>query len=196
MPTERRITKRCTRSRGSGGFSSVSLFVPACKTLPLSDGQNSLTQELNTHFRLAERQHLAAVVALLADDPLGSTREAPDQQLDHCYVSAFEAIEADPNNELIIAENSGSIVGTLQITYAPNLTHMGSMRATIEGVRVSSTLRSSGIGTRMLHWAIERCRSRGCRLVQLTSDLTRDDAIAFYGGLGFKHTHAGLKLWL
>ncbi|MDA8745943.1 GNAT family N-acetyltransferase [Rubripirellula amarantea] len=155
-----------------------------------------MTQETSTYFRLAERQHLSSVVALLADDRLGAMREVAGHDLDACYVSAFDAIEADPNNELIVAERSGSIVGTLQITYTPNLTHMGAMRATIEGVRVSSSLRSSGIGTRMLQWAIERCRCRGCRLVQLTSDLTRDDAIEFYCKIGFKHTHAGLKLWL
>ena len=165
-------------------------------THKLSDEQKPLTQESKAHFRLCERRDLVHVVALLADDRLGAMRESADHELDACYLSAFEAIQADPNNELIVAERSGSIVGVLQITYAPNLTHTGAMRATIEGVRVSATIRSSGIGTRMLQWAIERCQSRGCRLVQLTSDLTRSDAIAFYVGLGFKHTHAGLKLWL
>ena len=145
---------------------------------------------------MAERQDLSTIVTLLADDQLGAMRETAGHEFDACYVSAFEAIEADINNELIVAEQAGSVVGTLQITYIPNLTHMGAMRATIEGVRVSSSLRSLGMGTCMLRWAIERCRDHGCRLVQLTSDLTREDAIAFYGGLGFKHTHAGLKLWL
>ena len=155
-----------------------------------------MTEKLNTRFALASRDQLCAIVSLLADDQLGSSREVSGDELDERYVAAFDDIEADPNNELIIAEHGGSVVGTLQITYAPNLTHKGAMRATIEGVRVASSLRSSGIGTRMLNWAIDRCRSRGCGLVQLTSDLIRDEAIEFYCGLGFKHTHAGLKLWL
>lgn len=155
-----------------------------------------MTEEMNTHFAVAQRDHLCSIVSLLADDQLGSGREVAGDDLDERYVAAFDDIEADPNNELIVAEHDGLVVGTLQITYAANLTHKGAMRATIEGVRVTSGLRSSGIGTRMLEWAIDRCRSRGCLLVQLTSDLVRNDAIDFYRGLGFKHTHAGLKLWL
>lgn len=155
-----------------------------------------MINELNTRFALASRDQLGVIVSLLADDQLGAHRETVGNELDERYVAAFGDIEADPNNELIIAEQDGAVVGTLQITYAPNLTHKGAMRATIEGVRVTPSLRSSGIGTRMLNWAIDRCRSRGCGLVQLTSDLVRGDAIEFYRGLGFKHTHAGLKLWL
>ena len=155
-----------------------------------------MSEELTIHFGLASREHLRAIVSLLVDDPLGSRREIGGDELDARYVAAFAAIESDPNNELIIAEHNGTVIGTLQITYAPNLTHLGTMRATLEGVRIASSLRSSGIGTRMLDWAIDRCRSRGCRLVQLTSDLVREDAIEFYRGLGFEHTHAGLKLWL
>lgn len=155
-----------------------------------------MTEELNTHFGLASREHLSSIVSLLVDDQFGAGREIAGDELDERYVAAFAAIEADPNNELIIAEHDGSVVGTLQITYAPNLTHKGTTRATLEGVRVASSLRSSGIGTRMLNWAIERCQSRGCRLIQLTTDLERDDAMQFYRRLGFKHTHTGLKLWL
>lgn len=155
-----------------------------------------MTNEPSIHFALASRDQLSAIVSLLVDDQLGSGREIAGDELDERYIAAFDSIETDPNNELIVAEHDGSVVGTLQITYAANLTHMGAMRATIEGVRVSSRLRSSGIGTQMLNWSIDRCRSRGCRLVQLTSDLVRDDAIQFYLGMGFRHTHAGLKLWL
>ena len=155
-----------------------------------------MTEDLDTQFALASREQLSSIVALLVDDKLGSSREIVGDELDQRYVAAFDAIQADPNNELIVAEQDGAVVGTLQITYAPNLTHQGAMRATIEGVRVSSISRSSGIGTRMLDWAIDRCRSRGCGLVQLTSDLVRVESIEFYRRLGFKHSHAGLKLWL
>lgn len=155
-----------------------------------------MTEDLNTQFAVASREQLFSIVSLLVDDQLGSSREIAGEELDERYVAAFDAIEADPNNELVVAEQVGKVVGTLQITYAPNLTHKGAMRGTIEGVRVRSNYRSSGIGKRMLDWAIDRCRSRGCGLVQLTSDLVRVEAIEFYRSLGFKHSHAGLKLWL
>ncbi len=153
-----------------------------------------MPSESDIQFRLAERGDLASIVALLVDDPLGSQREAAGVEPHTCYLDAFDAINVDPSNELIVAVDSGTIVGTLQITYAPNLTHHGAMRATIEGVRVCSKFRSLGIGTLMLRWTIDRCRSRKCRIVQLTSDLSRKDAISFYTDLGFAHTHAGLKL--
>lgn len=147
-------------------------------------------------FRPANRDDLEAIVALLVDDPLGAQREAASSQLQDCYLAAFYAIDSDPSNELIVAETSEIVIGTLQLTYIPNLTHQGAMRATIEGVRVSSDYRGTGIGTQMLTWAIDRCRSRKCQIVQLTSDLTRSEAISFYKDLGFAHTHAGLKLKL
>lgn len=153
-----------------------------------------MTRESDIQFRIAEREDLAAIVALLIDDPLGAQREAAGKDVHACYLDAFDAIKMNPSNELIVAEDLGTIIGTLQITYTPNLTHQGAMRATIEGVRVSSSFRSLGVGTQMLRWAIDRCRSRECKIVQLTSDLTRHDAISFYTDLGFAHTHAGLKL--
>ena len=155
-----------------------------------------MAEDSNTRFLLASREQLPAIVALLVDDKLGSSREIAGDELDERYVAAFDAIQADPNNELIVAEQGATVVGTLQITYVPNLTHKGTTRATIEGVRVNSTSRSSGIGTGMLDWTIDRCRERGCGLVQLTSDLERVEAIDFYRSLGFEHSHAGLKLWL
>ena len=41
---------------------------------------------------------------------------------------------------------------------------------------------------------IERARDKGARLVQLTSDKTRTDAIRFYESLGFTASHEGFKL--
>jgi GNAT superfamily N-acetyltransferase len=44
--------------------------------------------------------------------------------------------------------------------------------------------------------AIERARSRGCGIVQLTTNKARDDARRFYERLGFNATHEGMKLML
>src|SRR5690606_17340101 len=109
---------------------------------------------------------------------------------------AFEAIEADPNNELIVACLDDEIVGVQQITFTPHIARQGNWRATIEGVRTAASVRSKGIGRQMITWAIERAKERGCRMVQLTSDKQREDALRFYGQLGFEATHEGLKLQL
>jgi GNAT superfamily N-acetyltransferase len=152
--------------------------------------------ELNLSFRTASREDLEPIVQLLADDPLGRWRETGTLPLLDSYVRAFEEIDRDPNNELVLAEHDGRVVGVLQLTFIPCITYRGGRRALVEGVRVSTELRSSGIGKRMLLWAIARARERHCHLVQLTSDKARSDAVRFYESLGFVPSHEGMKLHL
>jgi GNAT superfamily N-acetyltransferase len=147
-------------------------------------------------FRRAVRTDLEDIVRLLADDPLGARREEYASPLPDRYSLAFEAIDRDPNNELVVVELEGRIAGVLQLTYIPYLTYRGGWRALIEGVRVDASLRSSGIGRKLFTWAIERARDKGCHMVQLTSDKTRPDAIRFYESLGFVASHEGMKLLL
>jgi GNAT superfamily N-acetyltransferase len=147
-------------------------------------------------FRPADRDDVPFIVDMLTDDPLGAKRENSARPLVESYYAAFDAISSDPNNELIVAEHDSMIMGVLQLTYIPYLTYQGSWRALIEGVRIHKDYRSQGLGRELFTWAIERSKSRGCKLVQLTSDKTRPDAIRFYESFGFKATHEGLKLWL
>jgi GNAT superfamily N-acetyltransferase len=148
-------------------------------------------------FRAATRSDLPSIVRLLADDPLGATREKYLDPLPENYYEAFAAIERDENNELIVAEDpERGIVGTLQVTFLPSMTYQGRWRALIEGVRVASHARSHGIGKQLIEWAIDRARARGCHVLQLTSDKSRRDAIRFYEGLGFVASHEGMKLKL
>ena len=147
-------------------------------------------------FRLATTSDVPEIVRMLADDALGKKRESYETPLPDSYYAAFEAIRADPNNELVVACLAGRVVGVLQITFIPYLTYRGSWRAQIEGVRVDASLRSHGVGRKLLEWAIARAEQRGCRLVQLTSDKTRADAIRFYESLGFVASHEGMKLHL
>ena len=147
-------------------------------------------------FRRAASDDLPAIVALLADDPIGSGRESVGAQLDPCYAAAFAAIERDPNQLLEVAENGGKVIGVLQLSFIPGLTRRGMWRGQVEGVRVAGAERGTGIGRAMLLWAVEECRKRGCGLVQLTSDKRRTAAHAFYEALGFRATHEGYKLAL
>ncbi|HMB90018.1 MAG TPA: GNAT family N-acetyltransferase [Rhodothermales bacterium] len=147
-------------------------------------------------FRSASRADVPALVALLADDALGVKRERFVDPLPQAYYDAFAAIDADPNNLLLLAESPHQIVGMLQITFIPYLTYQGGWRALIEGVRVAQSARGQGIGKALLAKAIDRARAKGCHLVQLTTDKTRTDALAFYERLGFRATHEGMKLHL
>ncbi|WP_395351974.1 GNAT family N-acetyltransferase [Variovorax sp. UC122_21] len=150
-------------------------------------------------FRTATRADLAAIVALLADDPLGREREAASpaaDAIDARYLAAFEAIAADANQQLVVATEGDTVVGTLQLSFIPGIARQGAWRGQIEAVRIASQRRDAGLGQRMFEWAIARCRERGCALVQLTTDKRRPDAHRFYEKLGFVASHEGYKLAL
>ncbi|WP_432080054.1 N-acetyltransferase family protein [Streptomyces sp. WAC 04229] len=137
---------------------------------------------------------IPAVVAMLADDPLGAQRESPDD-LDP-YLAALERLDADPNQHVVVAVRDSRVVGTLQLTIVPGLSRRGATRSIIEGVRIHTDERGSGLGTQLIEWAIDESRRQGCQLVQLTSDKTRTDAHRFYERLGFSSSHTGFKLQL
>ena len=147
-------------------------------------------------FRHAIARDLPQLVAMLADDDLGAQREDSSQPLNSNYRAAFDAIDRDPNNILVVAEVEQSIIGMLQLTFIPYLTHIGSWRCLIEGVRIHPDYRGKGLGTTLIEWSIDAARKRQCQIVQLTSDKQRPEALRFYESLGFKATHEGFKLKL
>ena len=136
---------------------------------------------------------LPAIVGLLADDVLGQGRENIGPPLHSDYFEAFEAIEDDPNQTLVVFEAEGIIIGCLQLSFIPGLSRRGAWRGQIESVRISAERRGDGLGWEMISWAIDTCRKRGCRIIQLTSDKTRHDAAEFYRALGFVASHEGFK---
>lgn len=149
---------------------------------------------MSTTFREAREDDLPRIVQMLADDALGATRERCEDPLPREYGDAFRAIDEDPNQDLLVAERDGQVVGTLQLTYIPSLTRLGAWRSQVEGVRVAAEARGEGLGRTLLEEAIRRSRERGVRLVQLTTDKQRPDALRFYESLGFTATHEGMKL--
>jgi GNAT superfamily N-acetyltransferase len=144
-------------------------------------------------IRRAHKDDVAAIVAMLADDPLGATREHPG---DPVYAEAFDRVDGDPRQLLVVAEVAGEVVGTLQLTFIPGLSRLGMTRAQVEAVRVRSDQRGSGLGRALLQWAVVQARQRGCGLVQLTTDASRAGAHRFYQRLGFQPSHVGMKLAL
>ncbi|GLP70546.1 GNAT family acetyltransferase [Streptomyces sp. TUS-ST3] len=145
-------------------------------------------------IRPATTDDISAIVGMLADDPLGAQRESPDD-LDP-YLAALERLSHDPNQHLVVATREDRVVGTLQLTIVPGLSRRGATRSIIEGVRIHADERGSGLGSRLIEWAIEESRRQSCQLVQLTSDNTRTDAHRFYERLGFTASHVGFKLAL
>ncbi|RYV00953.1 GNAT family N-acetyltransferase [Shewanella sp. OPT22] len=151
---------------------------------------------MDLNFRQAQHKDIETLISMLADDELGRQREDLSTPLNQKYLDVFAAIDADPNNELLVVEQNETLMGMLQLTFIPYLTHIGTWRCLIEGVRIHADFRGQGMGEKMFEYAINRARQKNCHLVQLTSDKQRPDAIRFYEKLGFKASHEGFKLSL
>jgi ribosomal protein S18 acetylase RimI-like enzyme len=145
-------------------------------------------------IRRAVRADISVIIAMLADDKLGHARERFEEPLPPCYFKAFEALDRDPNIQLVVAEEGGRVVGCLQLCVLPGLSSQGASRGLIEDVRVASDRRSRGIGEQLVGWAIEQSRSKGCKLVELLTHHSRVDAQRFYERLGFQRSHVGMTI--
>ncbi len=147
------------------------------------------------NFRKATKNDVIVIVEMIADDQLGKKRENFHIPLPSEYVNAFENIDSDENQELIVVENEDlEIIGTLQLSFIQYLTYRGGIRAQIEAVRIRKDKRGLGIGKIMFEWAINRAKQRNAHLIQLTTDKKRPKAIKFYEDLGFKQSHEGMKM--
>jgi GNAT superfamily N-acetyltransferase len=155
-----------------------------------------LSDRSNLQFRVAVFGDLSGVIKMLSNDFLGQQRERSEDPLPESYIRAFHEIDADPNNELIVAELDGDVIGTMQLTFTPSISFRGGKRCTVESVRVDEKHRGKGIGREMMLWAIDRAREKGCVSMQLTTHKDRVGAHRFYESLGFSKSHIGMKLKL
>ncbi|SMG26474.1 GNAT family N-acetyltransferase [Arenibacter troitsensis] len=148
-------------------------------------------------YRKATQEDLVAILEMIANDMLGQMRERLEDPLPKEYYSAFERINRDKNQELIVLENSqGVVVATFQLSFLQYLTYVGGIRCLVENVHVREDQTGKGIGKRMFQWIIERAKEKNVHLIQLTSNKLRPNAIRFYESIGFKATHEGFKLHL
>jgi GNAT superfamily N-acetyltransferase len=141
-------------------------------------------------FRKALRDDVPAILALLQDDSLGTQRESDEMSF---YLAAFDRMQAEHGNTVIVGEQYGRIIATYQLTFITGLSRRATRRAQVESVRVHADLRGQGIGAAMMADAETRARAAGCGLIQLTTDATRDRAQRFYETLGFTPSHIGYK---
>jgi len=146
-------------------------------------------------IRRARRGDVGIIVAMLADDRLGSARERLEDPLPPSYFAAFDALENDANINLVVAEDAdGTVVGCLQLCVLPGLSSQGASRGLIEDVRVAAHCRSRGIGEQLVQWAVAQARAKGCKLIELFTHHSRVDAQRFYKRLGFQPSHVGMTL--
>lgn len=143
-------------------------------------------------IRRALEPDVPALVALLADDPLGRGRESADEL--GPYFAAFREVDADPRQLLVTAvEGQTTVVGTVQLSLIPGLSRGGASRLQIEAFRLAESVRDLGLGSMLLEWAHAYGREQGAVLSQLTCDRRRDAAHRFYERAGYVASHTGFK---
>jgi GNAT superfamily N-acetyltransferase len=144
--------------------------------------------------RDATEHALAAILALTRAD---SFRQGDrDDELTANERSAFAEIDADPNQQLLVATLDDRVVATAHVTWIRTLSADGGLYCHVEGVRTASDLRGRGVGAHLMTTIEDEARRRGATRIQLTSDRRRDDAHCFYERLGYEPSHVGMKKYL
>lgn len=101
--------------------------------------------------------------------------------------ATLEQMRAEPQHgSVIVAELDGEIVATCQLVVYRNLIRTPHTKAMIDSVVVSDAHRQGGIGTRMMHWAVEHLRDMGCSKVIIATAYSRKVAHQFYEVIGFE----------
>lgn len=142
--------------------------------------------------RPATEADLSEILRMLLDDRATPSDEADPG--DPCYARALREMQASQVSCTYVAEVDGRVVGTFMLSFLRHLMRRGTLVAQIEAVRIDGPQRGRGLGGKMMRWALDEARRRGCSRVQLTSNLARKDAHRFYQRLGFRGSHLGMKL--
>lgn len=141
-------------------------------------------------FRDARASDVPAIVAMLADDPLGQGREGAAAEV---YLAAFQEIADNPMHQLVVGEIGGRVAACAQLTLLHGLSRGGAKRCLVEAVRVAADLRGQGHGAALMAECEARARAWEAVVLQLTTDKSRVDAHRFYERLGFQPSHVGMK---
>lgn len=124
-----------------------------------------------------------ACVALMSANAVGA-RVGQEIEDPAPYLAAFARMREGGRTVLHVARlpgmGPGEIVGMFELTIIDGLSFSGRPRAQVESVHVDPSMRSRGLGARMMAFAEDRARQSGCVLMQLASNAGRTRAHAFY----------------
>jgi GNAT superfamily N-acetyltransferase len=130
----------------------------------------------------AIQEDLPSVLALYAQLEIDNSRALTLLQAQEILAK----MSRYPDYRLYVALVGEQVVGSFALLLMDNIAHMGTRSGVIEDVVVAPDWQRKGIGTRMVKFAIDLCKEKGCYKLALTSNLQRQAAHAFYESLGFK----------
>lgn len=134
-----------------------------------------------TQVRKATEQDLAGILALYRE----LVPDDPPLAVDESLKEHFRSMLADESMHLLVVEHQGVLVATCVLVIVKNLTRGARPYALIENVVTGGNYRRRGFGRMVMERAIGIAKSAGCYKIMLLSNADRDDAHAFYEGLGF-----------
>ncbi|MFL1378958.1 MULTISPECIES: GNAT family N-acetyltransferase [unclassified Nocardiopsis] len=147
-------------------------------------------------IRAAIRSDLGAILRLLRE--LGDTNhtQSAHVRMSSASVRAWTRMENDPDRTVLVAEQRGQIIGTLDLLVVANLTHDAQPWAVADNLVVDPNLRRRGIGRALMEDALDRASRAGCYKVELLSHESRHGAHEFYKALGFSDSAEGFRRYL
>lgn len=95
------------------------------------------------------------------------------------------AISTSDNDELLVAETMGLVIGAAHLHIAAMLHERGKL-GRIMALVVTDKHRFLGVGKKLMATAEEAARNAGCSKMEVTSAMHREPAKKFYEGLGYK----------
>jgi GNAT superfamily N-acetyltransferase len=98
----------------------------------------------------------------------------------------FSKIKSYPDYRHHVALAGDKVIGVFALLIMDNLGHMGAPSAILEDVVVAEGVRGQGIGKRMMDYANDLCRRKGCYKMTFSSNINREAAHRFYESLGFR----------
>lgn len=110
--------------------------------------------------------------------------------------AAWRRIAAQPGRTVLVADQAGTVAGTLDLLIADNLTHRVRPWAIVENVVVDPARRRSGVGRALMAHAERLARDADCYKIQLMSNERRTGAHAFYAALGYRSTAVAFRRYL
>lgn len=119
-------------------------------------------------------------------------REEQDMDL---WRNLLDKFERDENMHLLVIEEDGKCVSSVQMAIIENLTHNVRPFAVIENVVTHIDYRNKGYASALLERASEIAKERGCYKVFLETGSNRDSTLNFYKNNGFAidEKHSCLK---
>lgn len=131
----------------------------------------------------ADLDAVVGLLALLSGRPLQASAERRRQ--------AYGEVLAVPGRHLLVAEDEGRAVGTVDGYVMPGLGDDCRPTMLLRTLVVDPDARGRGVGTALVRHLLDVAEAAGCAKVQLLCGRWREDTHRFYLGLGFEDVARG-----